>query len=684
MQQSVFLRTCAVILVVATISGCGGSKSSTTTLGKPAKVIVTPATLSLQTGEVAQLRATVQDAKGSVINTVTPTWTSDNTAVVQVSKTGLICAGTWDANFITCTPGPVGTANITASASGITSDKSVISVHQRIANLTLSAPAVACVSQAKTQQLTAVAKDASGNDITATVGTITYSPVNPNIATPDSTGLVTAKQPGQTQIIATVSNITSLPVTFTTCPPATIILGTQGTTPLETSFTLAPGAAKTLSATITDTLGNPITDIVLTFSSYYPNVVSATGTTTTATVTGTNAGTTAVVASCTPPSCNSGVNQSVYSNVVVATVSGTTASTAYVTGKGATTIVPIDTGTNVAGTAITVPSATVSSVTSTLAINSFVFARNGLRAFLGADTALLVLDPTTNSFSADITNIQGKVLAVSPNGNKAIVSDVANSKVYVYDSAANGFETFTIANAIAADWTPDNFKAFIVSSGSAGNSLYVYSPVLTLRNVALGGAANDVTALSQGSIAYVAGGSAPLTTFTTCDNAQLGTVAASTTPLLLRTTTDATHVLGLTGGSIIDDLLAVETQPCPPTTVSNAVTEHSFGVSFAPNKFIVDSAGTHAYATSNTTGVLAYDVAAGTTSVIALGAGATGATTADLTLDGKQLYVGELGTNDVHVIDTPPTNLDVKQIAVGLKKTDNTVVSPDFVVVRPK
>jgi hypothetical protein len=63
--------------------------------------------------------------------------------------------------------------------------------------------------------------------------------------------------------------------------------------------------------------------------------------------------------------------------------------------------------------------------------------------------------------------------------------------------------------------------------------------------------------------------------------------------------------------------------------------------------------------------------------------GGTATTTGGATLDNAQVYVGALGSNDVHRIDVA-AGTDAQQIAVSLKDAASATVSPDFVAVRPK
>src|SRR5205085_4428699 len=184
------LRWLPFLALALILSACGGGDNSTS-VGAPAAVALGPSTVSLDFGQVTSLSVTVTDAKGTAILTVTPTFQSSNTAVASVSTSGLVCAGTWDSltTPVVCTPATTaGTANITATAGGITSAATVVSVHPRIAsvNIIINLPTgQTCTSDAMTTQLSIKALNSAGVDITSTVGTPGWTSTNTNVVTID-------------------------------------------------------------------------------------------------------------------------------------------------------------------------------------------------------------------------------------------------------------------------------------------------------------------------------------------------------------------------------------------------------------------------------------------------------------------------------------------------------------------
>ena len=315
-----FLAVAAVATFIIS-SGCGGHKSTT----NPATmIIISPSSVSLNTGGTQAFTAKAVEADGTTAVTPQPEITfSISGSSVTLNKSAnngvLACAGTWDANFIVCTPGPVAPATLTASGGGLTSAPVTISVHQKVDKLTLSPASLStCISSGATQQFTATAFS-NGTDVTSTVGTINWLSTTTSVATVDANGLATAATPGGSTIFANVGNVTSLPVPFTTCPPKSISLHIQNAG--DTSFTLDAAATQQLTADVTDINGNPVANAPLTYTVLPSAVGSVSGAgLATAVVPGVGE----IVASCTPPTCNINLNYPVYSNLVTMNVNGTT------------------------------------------------------------------------------------------------------------------------------------------------------------------------------------------------------------------------------------------------------------------------------------------------------------------------------------------------------------------------
>jgi hypothetical protein len=705
----------ALLFLVAGLVGCSSNSAiRTTTFPVPASITLTPGPdLSMEIGTNQALSASALSSTKTAL-TEQFSFQSSNTAVVTVAANGLACAGSWDSLSAPqiCTPGPVGVALVTATAQGVSSAPVTIYVHQHIDKVEVSflpppnqpPPPNPCFSVGQTANYQAAAYS-RGINITSTVGIFTWQTLATNVATLNPTlptllpgqVQVTAKVPGLTSLFATIGNVNSVPIYFTTCPVQSITLAV--TTSTSTSSTITP--------TIIDTLGTTITGVPLTWSSSEPGSVSvsnaggASGST--------SGGGASIIASCTPPTCNTGIFPSlpIYPENVVNLMiphSGTSESaTVYVstTGCGTTdgcfsTVVPITAPTNTLGNFIPLP----------VTPNSLVFSRQGSSAYLGTDSGrlgsvgLAVLNASANSLT-QFVSLPGKVLAVSPDGSKVIISDTAAADgpnhVFVFDTSANTSATFQITGATAADFSPDSLKAYIV----AGSSLYVYSKVDGLRAIALAAPASDVAFLSEGAFAYVAGGApSSLSVWRTCDNGRADTVTVPAVPafiqtlpgaaeLLPRDTPKTFHLLALAPPDI--DIISVNTTPsgCTPPLIDGPVSSFNLGPgNFVPTQLIISQDGATAYViASNLSNILVFNIPGQTSSAISLVGNPT-PLSASLTPDGDLLYVGA-SDGTVHVVNTVAGG-DIQQISFpqGLCQNSvgqpfSTTCNPDLVAVKP-
>ena len=704
-----------LIFLVGILPGCSsGSAVHTASYAVPASLTLSPSPyLSLEIGTYQALTATALSATRTTI-TQPISYQSSNTAVLTVASNGLACAGSWDSlsNPQICTPGGVGVAQVTASAQGVSSPTTTVFVHQHVDKITASLlvlpnqppPTNPCFSVGQTSNYQATAYS-NGVDITSTVGVFTWQTLVANVATlttADSLLLpgqveATAKIPGLTPLFATVGNVNSVPIYFTTCPVQSITL----------AVTTSSSTSRTITPTIFDTLGLQITGIPLTWSSSDSGSVSVTGGVATGSSTGGGA---TIIGSCTPPTCNIGFAPSspIYpENVVnvVVPVSGTTTppSTVYVSSDSCGTtdgcinmIVPVTSPANTVGN-FTPLSATP---------NSLVFNGVGSTAYLGTNSSLLgsvgvsVLDASSNTVE-QFAGLAGKVLAVAPDGSKVIISDTSPADgpnhVFVFDTASNTSPTFQITGATAAAFSPDSLKAYIV----AGSSLYVYSKLDGLQTIALGAPAEDVSFLSEGAFAYVAGGaSSALSVWRTCDNGRADTVAVPAVPTFIRTLpgtakllppdTSATfHMLAVDPPGI--DILSVNTAPsgCTPPVADGPVASFSLGHgNFVPTQLIISQDGTTAYIiASNLNSILVFNIPGQTASAIAL-SGNPIPLNAALIADGTLLYVGA-SDGTVHVVNTAAGG-DVLQIPFpeGLCQDSSgrpfpITCNPDLLALKP-
>jgi trimeric autotransporter adhesin len=717
-----------ICFLIAIQAGCSSSKAvNTTSFAVPTSVTLVPqSSVSIELGTFQSFVGTPQSANKTTISEPV-FYQSSNSAVVTVAANGLVCAGSWDSLSVPqiCSPGPVGFADITAAAQGVSSPPTRVYVHQRIDNIAITAvppgPVNPCLSvdQTAAYQATAFSR---GSDITSTVGQFTWQPLNTAIATVSTTAnglsnvvngqslnqvLITAKVPGLTPLFALIGNSNSAPFSFTTCPVQSIQL----------DVTAASASSKTITPTVVDSLGITITGVPLTWSSSESASAGVSNTGLASAVPGGGGAT--IIASCTPPACNSGLPAPIFpENVVtmVAQAGSSPSATVFVSSRGCgtvdacvSTIVPVTTPANTLGTTIILPATP----------NSMVFDRAGARAFIGTNSSLLgskglAMVPAGGGNPSLFAGVAGKILAISPNGTKVIVSDTTDSpnQVFVLDTATNAVNPFRITGATAADFSPDNLKAFIV----AGSTLYIYSPQGALQSQPLTVPANDVTFLSEGAFAYLAGGSAGgITVRKTCDSglADTVTVPGLAVPTFLKTLpgqasllnadpnnpdpVDAFHVFALAPPliGIISAHPAANTKwgGCPPTAV---IDDNPLPISFdlglgnfVASQLIISQDGSTAYiVTPNFKSILVFNIGAHTSSAIPL-AGNGIPLQASLTPDGTQLYVGS-SDGTLHILQTD-TGTDVIQISFPQGLCQNSAgqpfpgltCNPDFVAVKP-
>jgi hypothetical protein len=376
-------------------------------------------------------------------------------------------------------------------------------------------------------------------------------------------------------------------------------------------------------------------------------------------VTGAIAGVGNIVAACAPGTCNINQTYSVFSNAVAATVSGTPSNTVYAASTGGTSVVPIDTTANTAGTAFTLANAP----------NSVVADAAGSKVYFGTSGGVVQYTTSGGATSTNST-LTGRVISVSPNGQKIVVSDTTNNKVFVADvtSTTGSIETFGLAGVSAASWTPDNLKAFLVS----GSNLYVYSTLFSLKTIALAGPANDVSVLGSGQLAYLAGG-APnaVNVRETCDQAQVDSVATTATPTNIASLYNGAQVLAVDAPTIDAIVLAATPAGACPVTVNETLTPHDLGQgAFMAKQFLVSPDNAHAFVMT-ASNVIIYNVGDGSSTAVTLANSAT-PTMAAVTTDGASLYVGG-SDSAVHLIDVASAT-DKQQISVGFV--------PDLIALR--
>jgi len=709
-----------LIVACALLPSCG---SSSPTKVRPE---VPPTGVSLRPGPDLSLE--VGDAVGFSASPAADTFDfhSSNPSVLTIATNGQACAGTWNSLTVPqiCTPGPVGTAQVTASTLGVTSPPVTVYVHAPITSIVVSK----VPGQPQTIRNDCISKGAlhgpekwlfqatafnGSTDITASVGPFSWQQINPNFSdivrlTRPATGtqgcllspqgqclnqeIVTATTPGVGQIYASASGLIGQPISVETCRVEKISLAAAGDpTGSITSFLVNSGASTTLNATVTDIAGQNVTGVPLTWSpsNRVSLRVSANNSTpiygSIGTVSTSGAGQGTVIASCTPPTCNGGINPSlpIYPqaafNFDVQNTSTTAPNpTVYVTTTGCATtsatctptLVPVGRGSS------TSPFITGQPVVLPNTPNSFLFDSTGSTAYLGVDRSNFNQQGLmffSGSSVTKVTSTPGRVLAVSPDGTSAIISDTVDTpnKLFICtncNSSSRNVNTLLINGASAAAFSPDSLKAYIL----AGNNLYVYSKLDPLLTIQLGGAANDVAFHPEGGFAYLAGPSTSITPYRTCDNAPISAATVSTpnAPLIIRALPDGTTLLVLDPPNIdlVSTTLNAPLLSCTGTLTDTIASFNLGQGSFIPAQFLISPDGSTAYILGETQAgqppsrlpfIMVFNVNTQASSVLSLSNSAT-PLSASISADGKFLFVGaDDGT--LHVIDTS-SGLDTQQV----------------------
>jgi hypothetical protein len=492
-----------------------------------ANITLAPATtgISLAFGQTQQLSyPAAKTCKGTSATVSSFTYGSTNSQWVDVSPTGLLCAGTWNrnsgggiANYTICSkPNPLpntgglpyGTAYVTAAAQSVSSNQVEIYVHTQVTSTSLAvenlsgvAVASQCYSQGAQAQLDSQACFAAGSNnqyelcapasvpsanyacplapgvssvpsCTAVIGTANYFVGNASVATVNTaTNVITANMPGTAVITSSVAGSGSSAGYFSTCPPKSISLTLNG----GTIGSITQGVQQNLVTTVLDTQGNPITGLALNYQSTNPLEISA------GTAGAVNAlfpGEASIFAICQPPGCNPtpinqfgvfGTGLSISSNPVDITTPGTSSAYIWFSAPGQSEFfVPVELITGTVGAPIRLP----------YVPNSMMMDQTGANLYFGSERELMVYSTGGSVLTKQDPNAPGVVLAVAPNDSTLLINDQLRNLFYIYTAGSGVSSTFGGLGASAA-WTPDSQTLYITDSAALGGShtdtLYVYT-----------------------------------------------------------------------------------------------------------------------------------------------------------------------------------------------------------------
>ncbi|HEX6060208.1 MAG TPA: Ig-like domain-containing protein [Gemmatimonadaceae bacterium] len=204
-------------LALAVLVACGDAGTGPDR--EVASVAVSPSARTLGVGEAAVLAATVQNRAGDPLEGVEVEWESDDATVVAVSQDGRIEALRAGAAVVVATSaGKHGSARITVT--------DATPPPATVARVEVD-PAALALPKYETRRLGARALDADGNELEGRQ--VVWSSENGDVAEVDQSGLVTAKSPGWTRILATVEGKSAfVDLTVGGAPVARVVLAPAG------------------------------------------------------------------------------------------------------------------------------------------------------------------------------------------------------------------------------------------------------------------------------------------------------------------------------------------------------------------------------------------------------------------------------------------------------------------------
>lgn len=193
------VATSGTCTITATGQGMTGTTKLTIANVTLQSITVSPGTVSTNKGLSQQFAAAgvFSDGTATISQDITTlvSWSSSTTSVATINAQGL------------ATGVSAGTTNITAQWNGITSPAATLTVsNEALTSIAITAPAPS-VKEGNTLQLTATGTfaDNTTQDMTSQV---TWNSANPDVATVDSSGLVTGVVAGRATITGTAGGIT--------------------------------------------------------------------------------------------------------------------------------------------------------------------------------------------------------------------------------------------------------------------------------------------------------------------------------------------------------------------------------------------------------------------------------------------------------------------------------------------
>jgi hypothetical protein len=739
-----------------------------------ASLTLGPATtgISLAYGQISQSQTPVaKTCTGDSAAVRSYTYAVTNYGLIDLSPSGGLCAGTWNRNspgdipdYTICTPTTqYGVTYLTASAQGITSNPVPIYVHPPITSVKLVAP-TQCLSQyvpstasnpngcfGPTSSLDVIAyqgnsalcapltcsicnpgctitPSSSGQDCSNVLGTVNYASSNTSVATIDQYGTITALQPGTTSITTTISQTSSVAGYFSTCPPASISVQTITG---GTSGVVSKGTPLAITTTVTDTNTFPLTGLSLTYVTTNPEDfgVSASG------ISASFPGSASISALCLPPTCNPaptnyigqfGTGLPVVSNPVQVTSPGTSSTYLVMGSSKSQSIVPIDLTNGLVGSTAKLP----------YIPNSMLVDQTGSNIYFGSERELMIMSFATLTIGKEDISAPGKVLAVSPDNSKLVISNtnelinnqqVTENLLYIYNTSSGIVASYSGVGYRAA-FTPDNTTVYIVGNDGTPAA----TPTLFVYNTFNGWSTYNLTAVGGGSdlALTVPSEGAYITGTDTSARGYCPSLAAGNPPTVLSyypqadlksyasdhiaATQDGKHILTVANSTnrLSDLSVTIPTGTCPQNAnssssglVFNSTLLGQLGIGVTPATANCSAAGcmnviaspasnlafiTYSPSSSATAGALlpyyipsSASATMGTMGSVTLSGGATAPISGVFSPDQTLFFTGTSGDNLVHFINVN-TLTETQTINPKLVDNSGNSVPVEFLGVKPR
>ena len=245
-----------------TVSSGYATASATVSVEQEAgSIVVTPTSATLdRVGQTVQLEAVVYDTGNTAIPGAAVLWSSSNPEYATVDANGLVTAVT------------SGTTQITATSGGVKTFRPVfVEIMQVAVIIELNLSKATLTSVGQSLKLDALVYDSDGVAIPGAV--VAWSSSHPEVATVDSTGLVSAVSNGTTLVTATSGAVS-------TTATITVVIGQEAAsiTVMPESATLTSfGQTIQLEAVVQEIDGTVIPDAPVLWSSSDPDVASVDG-----------------------------------------------------------------------------------------------------------------------------------------------------------------------------------------------------------------------------------------------------------------------------------------------------------------------------------------------------------------------------------------------------------------------